>query len=103
MAAPGAPVEATSAHVFRLAADAPDPGRRRFTRHAAPSTARAASASAETLLDVPLLAHLARGQIAQPHAVPQRRVLGDDAADADLDVVGMRTEWRARPRGVNGV
>jgi len=37
-------------------------------------------------------AHLAGGQVAQTDAVPQAYVLGHGAADADLDVVGMRAE-----------
>ena len=46
----------------------------------------------QALLDATVAAHLAGGQIAQSHAVPQRRMLGNDAAETDLDVVGMRTE-----------
>ncbi len=56
----------------------------------------------QALLDGAVAAHLAGGQIAQSHPVPQRRMLGNDAAEADLDVVGMRTECEDVYGAVNG-
>ena len=53
----------------------------------------------ETLLDRSVASHFTRGQVAESHSMPQGHVLGDDAADADLDVVRMGTEWPARQRG----
>ena len=48
-------------------------------------------------------AHLPRRQIAEPHLMPERHVLGHQTADADLDVVrmgtdGQKIDWRKRPR-----
>ena len=65
---------------------------RRFSRHAAPSTRAASSASRTPLVGRAVARHLARGQIAQADGVPRRRVPRDRAAEADLDVVGMRSE-----------
>src|SRR5215510_6012598 len=46
----------------------------------------------EPLVDRPVAAHLTSGEIAQPDANTERHVLGDDATDADLDVVRMRAD-----------
>ena len=53
----------------------------------------------EPFLDGPVAAHLAGRQIAEPDAMTERGVLGDDAADADLDVVGMRPDGQQINRG----
>ena len=37
-------------------------------------------------------AHLAGGEIAQPDAQPARRMVGDGPAEADFQIVGMRSE-----------
>ena len=37
-------------------------------------------------------AHLTAGQIAEPHAMAECRLLGEGPAQADLQIVGMRTE-----------
>ena len=45
----------------------------------------------ETLWHRSIAAHLTGRQIAEPHLVSQRSVLGDEPADANLDVVRVRT------------
>ena len=47
----------------------------------------------QSLLGRAVAAELARRQVAQPHAQTERRVPGDGAAESDLEVVGVRTEY----------
>ena len=44
-------------------------------------------------------AHFTRGQVAESDTMTERRVFGDDAADADLDVVRVRSDGQQINRG----
>ena len=48
----------------------------------------------QPLCDRAVAPHLAAGQITQTDPVPERRVLGQRCADADFDVVRVRTECK---------
>ena len=70
----------------------PPSGNPRFSRQVAPSTCRAASASARRCSTVPLLPSSPRVRSHNPTRCPAWTCLGERAADADLDVVRMRPE-----------
>ena len=53
----------------------------------------------EPFFDRPVAAHLTRRQIAEPDAMTERGMLGDDPADADLDVVRVRPDGQHINRG----
>ena len=46
----------------------------------------------QALVNCPVAAHFACRQIAQPDTMTERRMLRDRAAEADLEIVGMRSE-----------
>ena len=83
----------------RRARDVRDPcrcarsGQRRFSRHAAPSTlTRRFGFGAAAPRGVPLLPISPAREIAQADLQAQRRVTRDRPAEADFDVVGMRSK-----------
>jgi len=68
----------------------PRSGRRRFSRHAAPRTFRAASASASRSSTVPLLPISPAVRSQRPTVESLRDVARNCPAQPDLEVVGMR-------------
>ena len=60
----------------------------------------------QALRDRAVAAHLARRQVAEAHAMAKRGVLGNKSANANLDVVGMRSDGQEidrRERGLHRV
>jgi hypothetical protein len=79
--------------MIRILADAPIGPAQVFTPRGAKRSPRLLRLG-QPFVGRSVAGHLARREIAQADRQSERRVLRDNAANADLDVVGMRTEYK---------